>query len=583
MKSDAKQEADEPLPKGHRPGDRVQDPRGWGRETVESIVVAFTLALLFRAFEAEAFVIPTGSMAPTLMGRHKDLVCDACGRDFRVGCSAEEDDDSQRKRAELALLESENRDPGRIAALRRNLADKLVSRARCPNCGNLMPLTVGPDDARRYDPRYPSFSGDRILVDKLAYDFTEPKRWDVVVFKYPEDAKTNYIKRLVGLPGENIFISAGDIWTSHGDANPAIARKPDDSLLAMLQLVHDSRHVSPELQKAGWPQAWTDWTAAADSPCRWSTADAGRSFTVACDAGNSAMLRYRHLIPSFDTWREVRQGKPVADRAKPLLIGDFQPYNAESLGPHWVGDLAVECTLESRAATGTVMLDLVEAGARHTCTIDLADGRATIVPGAAAESGQPLDPVSGSTPIRGRGRWRVLFANIDDELRLFVDDRAVAFSGSTAWSRSLPDAFETRPAVRSGTPGDAEPGDLSPAGITATGADLAVSRLRILRDVYYISSGAASAMAGRTPEEEYLGFPLEDGQYFMLGDNSSASKDSRAWERLHHVDRRLIIGRAVAIFWPHAVPAAWSIPLRIGGLEVRLPSWPNFGRMGFVR
>jgi hypothetical protein len=39
----------------------------------------------------------------------------------------------------------------------------------------------------------------------------------------------------------------------------------------------------------------------------------------------------------------------------------------------------------------------------------------------------------------------------------------------------------------------------------------------------------------------------------------------------------------VAIFWPHAVPAAWSIPLRIGGLEVRLPSWPNFGRMGFVR
>jgi signal peptidase I len=311
MKSDAKQVADAPLPKGHRPGDRVQDPRGWGRETVESIVVAFTLALLFRAFEAEAFVIPTGSMAPTLMGRHKDLVCDACGRDFRVGCSAEEDDDSQRKRAELALLESENRDPGRIAALRRNLADKLVSRARCPNCGNPMPLTVGPDDARRYDSRYPSFSGDRILVDKLAYDFTSPDRWDVVVFKYPEDAKTNYIKRLVGLPGENVFISGGDIWTSRGDADPTVARKPDAALLAMLQLVHDSRHVSAELEKAGWPLAWTDWTAAADAPCRWSTADAGRSFTAACPAGHSATLRYRHLIPSFDTWRDVKQGKQV--------------------------------------------------------------------------------------------------------------------------------------------------------------------------------------------------------------------------------------------------------------------------------
>ena len=41
------------------------------REAIESIVVAFILAFLFRTFEAEAFVIPTGSMAPTLMGRHK--------------------------------------------------------------------------------------------------------------------------------------------------------------------------------------------------------------------------------------------------------------------------------------------------------------------------------------------------------------------------------------------------------------------------------------------------------------------------------------------------------------------------------
>ena len=45
------------------------------RETVESIVIAFILAFLFRTFEAEAFVIPTGSMAPTLQGRHKDIDC----------------------------------------------------------------------------------------------------------------------------------------------------------------------------------------------------------------------------------------------------------------------------------------------------------------------------------------------------------------------------------------------------------------------------------------------------------------------------------------------------------------------------
>ena len=49
------------------------------RETVEAIVVAFILALLVRGFEAEAFVIPTGSMAPTLMGRHKEITCPQCG------------------------------------------------------------------------------------------------------------------------------------------------------------------------------------------------------------------------------------------------------------------------------------------------------------------------------------------------------------------------------------------------------------------------------------------------------------------------------------------------------------------------
>jgi hypothetical protein len=85
-----------------------------------------------------------------------------------------------------------------------------------------------------------------------------------------------------------------------------------------------------------------------------------------------------------------------------------------------------------------------------------------------------------------------------------------------------------------------------------------VHRARVFRDIYYIASGAASAMAGRTPEEEYLGFPLEDGQYFMLGDNSSASKDSRAWERLHHVDRRLIIGRAVAMAFAHEGATVWA-------------------------
>ena len=62
------------------------------RETVEAFIVAFILALLFRAFLAEAFVIPTGSMAPTLMGAHKDISCSQCGTSFQCGASRERSD-----------------------------------------------------------------------------------------------------------------------------------------------------------------------------------------------------------------------------------------------------------------------------------------------------------------------------------------------------------------------------------------------------------------------------------------------------------------------------------------------------------
>ena len=55
------------------------------RETIESIIVAVMLALMFRAFEAEAFIIPTGSMAPSLQGEHKELACENCGFRHRAG------------------------------------------------------------------------------------------------------------------------------------------------------------------------------------------------------------------------------------------------------------------------------------------------------------------------------------------------------------------------------------------------------------------------------------------------------------------------------------------------------------------
>jgi signal peptidase I len=48
--------------------------------------------------------------------------------------------------------------------------------------------------------------GDQILVDKLAYKFRKPERGDIMVFKYPEDESRDFIKRLIGLPGDKLEV-----------------------------------------------------------------------------------------------------------------------------------------------------------------------------------------------------------------------------------------------------------------------------------------------------------------------------------------------------------------------------------------
>ena len=81
-----------------------------------------------------------------------------------------------------------------------------------------------------------------------------------------------------------------------------------------------------------------------------------------------------------------------------------------------------------------------------------------------------------------------------------------------------------------------------------------------------------------------LEFPLESDQFFVLGDNSAASKDGRLWIDVHYVERRLLLGRAISIVWPHMVTASRHVTVTLPILgELRLPSWPNFARMKFIR
>lgn len=53
---------------------------------------------------------------------------------------------------------------------------------------------------------------DRVLGLRLAYLFDDPERFDVVMFKFPDDESKDYIKRVIGLPGETVTIENGKVY-----------------------------------------------------------------------------------------------------------------------------------------------------------------------------------------------------------------------------------------------------------------------------------------------------------------------------------------------------------------------------------
>ena len=474
------------------------------RETIESLAVAFILALLFKAFIAEAFVIPTGSMAPTLMGAHKDIHCEECGFQYQCGASNEFNDVGARK-------------------------EELVIGTTCPLCRK-------PQVANPYvNSNHATFSGDRILVSKLAYAWSQPRRWDVIVFKFIEEARLNYIKRCVGRPNETIRIREGNIYVKKSldgerAAGPAfeIARKPPHVMNAMLQVIYDSKYIPKKLVQAGMPSSWQPFPVSESS---WQVVQTDTKWSASITKAPTetiSWLRYYHHVVDPLAWESVEATGKLPAPIQPQssrLVTDFTAYNAsysthksrinienfqsiaedlirsanrsgfvssrplENDGIHWTGDLAADFEIKTERDTQALALLLVEAGVEHECRIDLKTGQATLtvlVDGKPVEAfqqeGQTLSSKAiAATSIRAGGKHHIRFANVDDTLVLWADGKPVKWTPSGNLNSESYIAFSNR--IPKSTP--TNPLDAAPIAIGVEGGGAEILRAQAFRDIYY--------------------------------------------------------------------------------------------------
>lgn len=581
------------------------------RETIESLVVAFILAFLFKSFEAEAFVIPTGSMAPTLLGRHKDVECEQCGYEYTVGASEELDNN----RLVARILTSE-----------------------CPNC--------------RFEndvEELPPFPGDRIIVTKLVDD---PDRFDVIVFKYPEEPHVNYIKRCVGMPNETIMIQQGDLLSRREEGDEwEILRKSDPDKQQRIQvLVYDDRYQPVELESRGWPSRWAG-VSKSDSPRNvggWHedetsfTRDSDRASYSVKAGPEPKWLRYRHFAPIKSDWDTAQADGPLEPVAR--LITDscgYNQYTSKAFSRrrydhprvpsscYWVGDLTVECTVNAKQAgpNAQLVLELIEGQTTYQARFSPGVGEVRVV---RIWENEETEVASTRCAFDGPGEHEIRFANVYNRLAVWVDDSVL----------DLGESMMQKP--EQARPSNA---DLSPTGIAAVDMDISVSDLVLYRDIYYrddsyggifeIAIGDqnmfnAQCMALfhelQRPDvwwEKYsklrrdrdaalqraITYKLGPEEYLMFGDNSSRSLDARLFDpdaralrgtpfTRHAVPADAIIGKAFFVYWPHGVPfmnEGQGYPFKFsyhvdenGRIEKdypnhRVPFYPNIPRMRRIR
>ena len=401
---------------------------------------------LVRGFEAEAFVIPTGSMAPTLMGRHKEITCPQCGFVYAVNASDEVEGVGAGEHPQPA---------GPLGHLRQ------------------LPVPGRVDDA-------PSFKGDRILVMKFPYDLpflpgsSPPAAVGCRGLSLPRGARGQLhqaARRPARRGAEHLLWrripqAAGKQGISArpeaarapaGDADDGLRRRPSSGGAEETPRV---AALDPSTTRAGWTEV---------EPGRLQGTSSSHPPTQGQDAATWSELRYRNLVPDPEQWEAVDRRPRVAPRPpRADLITDFYSYNtnltAESsslvdyprddqgaawMQPQWVGDLSISARLNGDVSNGRVRLELVEGGVVNHCLIDLATGKATLSHDETVIGEQ-------SCRINGPGTYEVSFANVDERLTLVVDGRGVFGDGVTY------EGSEKHPAPTAA--------DLAPVAIAAKGA-----------------------------------------------------------------------------------------------------------------
>jgi signal peptidase I len=563
---------------------------GGVKDTIESILVAFILAFIFRAFVVEAFVIPTGSMAPTLLGAHMRFRCADCGYEFTVNYSAprsDSDDVNIPKYAETQDVQTDAMGRKRLV-----IRPKVVA-AYCPNCG----FRIG--DEELADPKHevgipakgitgPAVHyGDRILVLKYQYIFQPPQRWDVVVFKAPPDPELwhysqNYIKRLVGRPGETLLILDGDVYASQGSTDIdafKICPKPPAVQEALWRVVYDNdyhpqgllRHETRSEPAHKWVQPWMPVTDNEGWDLTGGPSN-GRIFRFNNPAGAGTLT----FNPQVDPEKHALTDWLAYDVATDQDRVSRMDYVSRGGGENNVSDLKLELYYKKTAGSGPLRMSMSKQD--RTFIAEVSDNSVRLLSrtanSAEAQIGQP------ATLPATTGPRHVELLNADYRVTIRIDGSEVIATTPADYHpdpRKLMEAYQTGQAMPPPT-----------VQIAAEKQTCELSHIKLWRDVYYINrpnSGLNWAIPENFPNK-LIHLASEKGkeEYFVLGDNSIISGDARYWNQpinlpnedlvveSGRVPERFMLGKAFFVYWPAGYRPFRDAPGMI----------PDFGDMRFI-